>query len=109
MLLAVFVWKKNEDVRIYVDYRALNKQTIKDAYPMPHPHDVQDRLAEYTIFLTLDLRSGYWQLPVHKEDQAKIAFCPGPGIGLFQFHRMSLPKHTSRDQCLRNFCLFIRR
>ena len=36
----------------------------------------------------MDLRSGYWQLPVHKEDQAKTTFCPGPGLGLFQFRRM---------------------
>ena len=85
---AVFVRKKNGDVRICVYYRALNKQTVKDAYPLPRPDEVQDRLAGCTIFSTLDLRSGYWQLPVHKEDQAKTAFCPGPGLGLFQFHRM---------------------
>ena len=85
---AVFVCKKNGDVRIYVDYHALNKQTIKDAYPLPRPNEVQDRLAGCTIFSTLDLRSGYWQLPVHKEDQMKTAFCPGPGLGLFQFRRM---------------------
>ena len=85
---AVFVRKKNGDVRICVDYRALNKQTVKDAYPLPRPDDIQDRLAGCTIFSTLDLRSGYWQLPVHKEDQAKTAFCPGPGLGLFQFRRM---------------------
>ena len=57
-------------------------------YVLPHPNNVQDRLAGCTIFLTLDLHSGYWQLPVHKEDQAKTAFCPGPGLGLFQFCRM---------------------
>ena len=85
---AVFVRKKNGDVRICIDYRALNKQTVKDAYLLPCPNDVQDRLAGCTIFSTLDLRSGYWQLPVHKEDQAKTAFCPGPGLGLFQFRRM---------------------
>ena len=88
---AVFVRKKNGDVRICVDYRALNKQTIKDAYPLPRPDEVQDRLAGCTIFSTLDLRSGYWQLPVHKEDQAKTAFCPGPGLGLFQFRSAIWP------------------
>lgn len=37
------------------------------------------------IFSTLDLKSGYWQLPVHPVDQIKTAFCPGPGLGLYQF------------------------
>ena len=85
---AVFVHKKNGDVRICVDYRALNKQTVKDSYPLPLPDEVQDRLAGCTMFSTFDLRSGYWQLPVHKPDQLKTAFCPGPGLDLFQFRRM---------------------
>ena len=41
-----------------------------------------------TVFSTLDLKSGYWQLPVHVDDRPKTAFCPGPGFGLFQFCRM---------------------
>jgi hypothetical protein len=44
------------------DYRELNKKTTKDAYPLPLPDEVQDRLAGSTIFTTLDLQSGYWQL-----------------------------------------------
>ena len=40
------------------------------------------------MFSTLDLQSGYWQLPVHHSDCEKTAFCPGPGLGLFQFLRM---------------------
>ena len=86
---AVFVWKKTGDIRLCIDYRELNKKTVKDAYPLPWPDEVQDELAGSTVFSMLDLRSGYWQLPVHKEDQLKTAFCPGPGLGLFQFRRMS--------------------
>ena len=40
---AVFVRKKTGDIRICVDYRELNKRTVKDAYPLPHPDEVQDR------------------------------------------------------------------
>ena len=88
MAPAVFVRKKNGEIRLCVDYRELNKRTVKDAYLLPRPDEVQDRLMGSTIFSTLDLRSGYWQLPVHVDDQPKTAFCPGPGFGLFQFRRM---------------------
>jgi len=88
MAPAVFVRKKNGEVRLCVDYRELNKRTVKDAYPLPRPDEVQDCLMGCTVFSTLDLRSGYWQLPVHHNDQPKTAFCPGPGFGLFQFRRM---------------------
>ena len=53
-------------------------------YPLLRPDEVQDKLAGSTVFSTLDLRNGYWQLPVHQEDQLKTAFCPAPGLGLFQ-------------------------
>ena len=76
--------KKNGRVRICVDYRKL-KCTTKDAYPLPRPDEVQDRLKGSTVFSTLDLRSGYWQLPVHADDRPKTAFCLGPGFSLFQF------------------------
>ena len=72
-----------------MDYRELNKRTTRDAYPLPLPDDVQDRLASSTIFSTLDLQSGFWQMPVHPQDQDKTAFCPGPGMGLFNF--LSMP------------------
>ena len=88
MAPAVFVPKKSGGLRICIDYRELNKQTTKDAYPLPLPDEVQDRLAGSTIFSTLDLQSGYWQLPVRQEDQEKTAFCPGPGMGLYQFCHM---------------------
>ena len=86
MAPAVFVWKKTGDIRICVDYRELNKKTVKDAYPLPRPDEVQDRLSGSVIFSTLDLRSGYWLLPVNPADCYKTVFCPGPG--LFQFCRM---------------------
>ena len=85
---AVFVRKKSGDIRLCVDYRELNKKTQKDTYPLPLPDEVQDKLANSSIFSTLDLQCGYWQLPVHPDDRYKTAFCPGPGMGLFQFKCM---------------------
>ena len=71
-----------------MDYRELNKKTQKDTYPLPLPDEVQDKLANSSIFSTLDLQCGYWQLPVHPQDRHKTAFYPGPGMGLFQFKCM---------------------
>ena len=88
MAPAVFVRKKSGDIRLCVDYRELNKKTQKDTYPLPLPDEVQDKLANSTIFSTLDLQCGYWQMPVNPQDRHKTAFCPGPGMGLFQFRRM---------------------
>ena len=85
MAPTVFVPKKLGELRICVDYRSLNKQTARDSYPLP---EVQDRLNSVAVFSTLDLHSGYWQLPVAEADQPKTAFCPGPGMGLYQFCRM---------------------
>ena len=85
MAPAVYVRKKSGEIRLCVDYRALNKKTMRDAYPLPLPDEVQDRLGRATVFSTLDLRCGYWQVPVAPEDQAKTAFCPGPGMGLYDF------------------------
>lgn len=80
--------RRQGQIHLCVDCRALNKNTVKDAYPLPHPDEVQDRLSGSSIFSTLDLQSGYWQLPLHTDDCEKTSFCPGPGLGLFQFKRM---------------------
>ena len=86
MVPAVFVKKKSGELRLCVDYRELNKRTSKDAYPLPLVDEVQDRLVRSTVFTSLDLRNGYWQILVHESDQHKTAFCPEPTLGLFQFN-----------------------
>ena len=85
---AVYTTKKNGDVRIAVDYRELNKRTARDAYPLPLPDEIQDRLHDSSIYSTLDLNSGYWQIPVSAPVVHKTAFTPGPGMGAFEFLRM---------------------
>ena len=73
----VFPRKKSGEIRLCVDYRELNKKTIKDAYPLPLPDEMQDHLAGSAIFSMLDLQCGYWQMPVHPDDRAKTAFRHG--------------------------------
>ena len=88
MAPAVFVPKTSGQLRICVDYRDLNKRTTKDSYLLALQDEVQNRLAGSTIYSTLDLHSGYWLLPVNPADREKTAFCPGAGMGLYEFCRM---------------------
>ena len=69
-----------------MDYRKLNKVTIKDAYPLPRIDDSLDTLAGACCFSTLDLASGYWQVEVAEEDREKTAFATHQG--LYQFRVM---------------------
>ena len=79
----VLVTKKDGSTRFCVDYRGLNKVTVKDSYPIPNIQDCIDTLAGAKWFHTLDLASGYWQCEVAEEDQPKTAFVTHKG--LFQF------------------------
>ena len=85
---SICIPKKSGGIHICIDYRELNKRTECDSYPLPLIDEVQDSLAGSTIFSKLDLQSGYWQMPVNPKDKEKTAFCPGPGMGLYEFTRM---------------------
>jgi len=82
----VLVPKKDGSTRFCVDYRALNAKTKIDAYPMPYPQDILDGLSGSDWFCTLDLKAGFWQIPMALEDVEKTAFCV-PG-GHYEFLRM---------------------
>ncbi len=80
------VWKKNGDIRLCVDYRKLNLQTIKDAYALPNLEDTFSALTGSRWFSVLDLKSGYYQIEVEESDKNKTAFvCP---LGFWEFNRM---------------------
>ncbi|GJP33550.1 hypothetical protein CLOM_g18077 [Closterium sp. NIES-68] len=83
----LFVNKKGGGLRMCVDYRALNKITIKNRYPLPRIEDLFDRLQGAQWFSALDLAQGYHQLRITKEDVPKTAF--RSPFGHFQWRVLS--------------------
>ena len=70
----LFVKKKDRTMRMCIDYRELNKVTIKNKYPLPRIDNIFDQLQGVKVFSKIDLRSGYHQLKVKSEDVEKITF-----------------------------------
>lgn len=82
----VVVRKKDGSVRLCIDFRKLNLQTIKDAYALPKLEEAFSALAGSKWFSVLDLKSGYYQIEMEESDKQKTAFvCP---LGFWEFNRM---------------------
>lgn len=76
----VLVKKKDETYRLCVDYRRLNKGTIKEEFPIPNTQECIDTLSKGTIYSMLDCEAGFYEIEVEEVDQNKTAFITRSGV-----------------------------
>ncbi|PIK53305.1 Septin-8-A [Apostichopus japonicus] len=82
----VVVKKKDGSIRLCIDYRKLNQDTVKDSYSLPRIEESLDALKGAKWFSSLDLQSGYWQIEVAEKDIPKTAFTTP--MGFYECNRM---------------------
>jgi len=90
----VMVKKKTGKWRLCVDFRQINAKSVKDACPMPRINYILDQLREARYISSLDLKDGYWQIPLEESSRQYTAFTV-PGKGLFQWRVMPFGLHSA--------------
>jgi len=84
----VVVRKKTGEIRLCIDYRQLNEVTKRPIYPIPDSRSIFDSLQGNKFFSTIDLSSGYYQVPMNEKDKCKTAFMTKRGQ--YEFNRMPM-------------------
>lgn len=84
----VLVRKKDNKLRMCVDYRQLNQLTIKDSYALPRSEEILDAfIGGNNYYTVMDMKSGYHQVEVEETHRARTAFTVGP-LGFYEFNRL---------------------
>ena len=102
----VLVRKKDGSLRFYIDFRKFNSLTVKDSHPLPHICETLESLAGAAHFLTFNMNSEFWQVPMDKESKQYTAFTLGT-MGLYECESMpfGLCNATPTFQRLMQNCL----
>jgi len=90
----VIVRKKNERHRFCINFQKVNEMTERNAYPLPHIGATLDKLCGAKYLSILDLKNGYWQVPLAPESRPITAFTVS-GRGLIQFKFMPFVLHSA--------------
>ena len=85
---AMLVPKKNGKLRLVIDYRQLNKQTVKSSWPIPSIEEIFDTLEGSSYFSTIDMSAGFYEVPMAEESQDFTAF--STPFGSFKWLRMPM-------------------
>jgi hypothetical protein len=98
----LFVRKKDGTLRLCIDFRQLNKVTVKNKYPLSRIDDLFDQLKDAKIFSKIDLRSGYHQVRIKEEYISKITFKTRYGHYVFTVVPFRLSNAPIVFMCLMN-------
>ena len=99
--VVVLVWKKDGTLHFCMDFRCLNTHMKKDLYPLPHIQEALESMVGLEHFLSMDFKSGFWQIEMALGSQQYTAFTVG-NIGFYEFTRMPfrLCNAPATFQCL---------